>query len=470
MKQLSLHSRMIATVTGVIAAVLAVLIFLQVRHSTQAARKTAFELAYETTYRYGAEVQSELNRAMLAARTVAQTFEGMKLARVDDRALYNSILNQVLSANSDFQAIWSVWEPDALDAADAAHAGRSGHDLTGRFIPLWHRQADAIVADKVTAYAGTEEGNFYEIIRRSGRETILTPRALAVGGATLEVTGVAVPVSYNGETIGVVGVELATGRLQDIIESIRPYQTGYAALISSAGTVVAHARRESIGNGAAELPHLREAMATVRNRNTFTHTTHSKLLGSEVYEVFVPIQVGIAADPWAIAVSLPMGKILASSRQAMVTSLVFGGAALVVIGLIVALLARSIARPLRLITSELNDSASLVSLAARSVTESSQGLAEGATQQAASLVETGASLEEMLSMTLRNNEGARQARELSSQTRSAAEDSTGHMAEMSRAMDEIKASSDDVAKIIKTIDEIAFQTNILALNAAVEAA
>jgi methyl-accepting chemotaxis protein len=73
-------------------------------------------------------------------------------------------------------------------------------------------------------------------------------------------------------------------------------------------------------------------------------------------------------------------------------------------------------------------------------------------------------------MTKRNAASAQEAKDLSNQTRAAADLGASHMEQMRLAMDEIKASSDDIAKIIKTIDEIAFQTNILALNAAVEAA
>ena len=97
-------------------------------------------------------------------------------------------------------------------------------------------------------------------------------------------------------------------------------------------------------------------------------------------------------------------------------------------------------------------------------------LAAGATQQAAALEETSASLEGMSSMTSRNATSAARAKTLASQTRTAAETGATDMAEMKRAMDDIKTSSDDISKIIKAIDEIAFQTNILALNAAVEAA
>jgi methyl-accepting chemotaxis protein len=104
------------------------------------------------------------------------------------------------------------------------------------------------------------------------------------------------------------------------------------------------------------------------------------------------------------------------------------------------------------------------------VSSASQSLAEGSSAQAASIEETGASLEEMSGMTRRNAENSAKANELTAQARMAADKGATDMAAMSSAMQDIKASSDDIAKIIKTIDEIAFQTNILALNAAVEAA
>jgi methyl-accepting chemotaxis protein len=118
----------------------------------------------------------------------------------------------------------------------------------------------------------------------------------------------------------------------------------------------------------------------------------------------------------------------------------------------------------------LDEGATQVTAAAGQVSASSQSLAEGASEQAASLEETSSSLEEMASMAKRNSESVHQAKELSSQTRIAADAGTVDMQEMKKAMDAIQISSHDIAKIIKTIDEIAFQTNILALNAAVEAA
>ena len=151
----------------------------------------------------------------------------------------------------------------------------------------------------------------------------------------------------------------------------------------------------------------------------------------------------------------------------------------IVIGLVVAitlagsigsLIIRGTNRALSTASRALDEGASQVTAAAGQVSASSQSLAEGASEQAASLEETSSSLEEMASMSKRNSESVQQAKVLSSETRLAADTGTADMKEMKNAMDAIKASSDDIAKIIKTIDEIAFQTNILALNAAVEAA
>ncbi len=134
------------------------------------------------------------------------------------------------------------------------------------------------------------------------------------------------------------------------------------------------------------------------------------------------------------------------------------------------LVTASVARRVRRIAGGILLGADQIASAARQVASSSQSLADGASQQASSIEETSSSLEEMSSMTKRNTENAVQVNELARETRQAADAGGGNMQEMSLAMAEIKASSDEVAKIIQTIDEIAFQTNILALNAAVEAA
>ncbi|TXT46339.1 MAG: methyl-accepting chemotaxis protein [Limisphaerales bacterium] len=131
---------------------------------------------------------------------------------------------------------------------------------------------------------------------------------------------------------------------------------------------------------------------------------------------------------------------------------------------------RAIVRPLNAAIDQIDTATGQTGAAAGQIASASTMLAEGASEQAASLEETSASLEEMASMTKRNADSAQNAKALAAQTRAVADIGATDMGEMKNAMNEIKVSSSEVAKIVKDIDEIAFQTNILALNAAVEAA
>ncbi|HZZ20031.1 MAG TPA: methyl-accepting chemotaxis protein [Opitutaceae bacterium] len=134
------------------------------------------------------------------------------------------------------------------------------------------------------------------------------------------------------------------------------------------------------------------------------------------------------------------------------------------------IVSRRISRDMNRISGDLTAAAGDILSKAQGFAETSAALASGANQQAASLEETSASLEEISATTAQNAESATQAKGLSSDTRSAAEAGQGSMEELKAAMDGIKESSTNIAKIVQTIDEIAFQTNILALNAAIEAA
>lgn len=94
----------------------------------------------------------------------------------------------------------------------------------------------------------------------------------------------------------------------------------------------------------------------------------------------------------------------------------------------------------------------------------------GASQQASTVEETSASIEEIASMTKRNADNAGQADNIMKDANKVVEQANDSMTELTTCMREISMASEETSKIIKTIDEIAFQTNLLALNAAVEAA
>jgi len=122
------------------------------------------------------------------------------------------------------------------------------------------------------------------------------------------------------------------------------------------------------------------------------------------------------------------------------------------------------------IFAEIQSSSSQVSTGSKQVADGAQSLAQGATEQAASIQELSSSITEIAERTKVNATTANKTSKLSETIKENAEKGSRQMDEMITAVEEINAASKNISKIIKTIDDIAFQTNILALNAAVEAA
>lgn len=161
---------------------------------------------------------------------------------------------------------------------------------------------------------------------------------------------------------------------------------------------------------------------------------------------------------------------LVAADQAEVLMLVTMIAGLLVAVAIGVLLANSVTKAVRHVNRSLTDASNYVAGSAGQLSDASQALASGSSEQAASIEETSSSLEELSSMTKQNADNAVQARKITLETIGAIDNANKAMERSIEASGEISKASKETQNIIKTIDEIAFQTNLLSLNAAVEAA
>ncbi|MFA7382829.1 MAG: methyl-accepting chemotaxis protein [Desulfurivibrionaceae bacterium] len=159
-----------------------------------------------------------------------------------------------------------------------------------------------------------------------------------------------------------------------------------------------------------------------------------------------------------------------TKTRALLVTLASGLGVFGVFLLIVFYLGRKVIQPLLQIKERLQGVAEHIYEESTLLSSSSLSLAEGAGRQAAGVEETGASIEQLFGQTQANNESARQAGALSRGMQEVVREGGAQMAMMLQAMQEIEGQSGEVMKIIKNINDIAFQTNMLALNAAVEAA
>jgi methyl-accepting chemotaxis protein len=160
---------------------------------------------------------------------------------------------------------------------------------------------------------------------------------------------------------------------------------------------------------------------------------------------------------------------LGDRQRRISVSITLVSALFVVVGLVL-VSTRSLKRTIVQAASKFDGQSEQLKRQSTHVAQASTGFADNASEQAAALEETSASLEELSSMTKQNAENAIRAKDLARQAHSAAQQGAADMDAMKNSVEKIRHSSGDVAKIVRTIEEIAFQTNLLALNAAVEAA
>jgi methyl-accepting chemotaxis protein len=227
------------------------------------------------------------------------------------RILFDENLYSVLEANPSYTGIFTVWKPNALDGMDEQYAGTAGTDRSGQYIPWYTRTAKGIELRPYPRYK--------ELLANAVRhETLSDPdQASSEDEDTLLVTVTAPITSSTGDILGLVGIIINISALQTIVEGIRPYETGVAGVFSNNGVIAGHfvpAKRGAYMRDTEQAllgDHLATVITSIREGKDVTLRTYSAALGTEVYLIYRPIEIGETGTPWSIMVAIPINKVLA---------------------------------------------------------------------------------------------------------------------------------------------------------------
>ena len=270
------------------------------------------------------------------------------------------------------------------------------------------------------------------------------------------------PVRSGNRIVGILGTPIELSDFSaGFVSKYRIRETGYLFMFDASGTVLAH-------------PDATKIMSLNIAGTDFGRAMLDRPSGSLSYDYQgSPLTAHFTRaqkKPWAIAAVVPDRELFASLRTLQIYLAIYGVAMLAGALFAVTYLSGKLSRSISGVASELAGAVKEFLAVSTQIAASSQSLAQGSSEQAASIEETSASTEEIGSITRQNGERSQKIARLMNEALPIVQALNVAHEELADTIAGVGASSEKVSKVIKIIDEIAFQTNILALNAAVEAA
>jgi len=318
MRRIGLRGKILAAL-GLVQALcltgLVALVTLQSRDSLSA-------LAYKSSEHLAKNYAGDIERSMMGANALAAgmgtAILGLREAGLPrERAV--ELLSLYLERNPAIFSVWSAFAPDAYDGRDRDYKGRVGFGPEGRFNPYWSRDGGENVLDTTFSYDKPEpEGEYYRVPLATGRTYFTDPETYKVSGRDVTMVSIVEPLQSRGATIGVAGVDLDLKNFSRMVTAIRPFDVGYAFLLSGNGSIMAHPSQDFVGKSVAEFfdpAKAKEILAAVAEGKVYALVRRSALDGKLAYLVVHPVRLGASDRYWSLCVSIPIDTMLEPVRR-----------------------------------------------------------------------------------------------------------------------------------------------------------
>jgi len=462
------------------------------------------------------EVETQLGVGYSVAESVANAAVAMQRQH-PDRTTADAITRQIFEANPQLLGLGHYWEANAFDGKDSEFAGQANHDASGRYLVYWNRASGAVKSEALSGYAPESADNqYYYRPLRTRQSWASEPFAYSAGnGQSVMMVSIMLPLLVDGKALGAAGVDIPLESISRQLAKIDAFK-GYGALVSSDGLYASHPDSQRWSKPADDLP--AEARAAIKAGQAYSFQRDGWGY------VLQPVQIGKAPNAWALMVAYPLAEAMAGIDQFLITAVVIGLVALLVLAIALWLLLGWQIRPLSGLTvgiqawggelglrfeqrsadetgklagafnqfiqrlgdlvGSIRHSSSALMQISDHLGTTTQAVAERATSQHTATEEMASGVTALAHSV---TEMSQQAEDVEHMARNTEELTTHISADMSQTLagithidqtmdvvagtvGDLEKRSQDIAGIIAVIRSIADQTNLLALNAAIEAA
>ncbi len=342
----SVKTRIIAAGSIVVFAACAIITFLAVNNVAEFAQNSSDTTLRTLAYQYKARIEKELGAAVLTAKTLAATVEGLQQSGLHTPDSIAAIALNILALNPQYIGTTTAWEPNKFNGDDRALINNKYTDKTGRYVPYFHKSASGSGLTFEPLDMRPESGGIVEWYYRPINEnrTVITPPFLyPVNGKDVLMTTVSVPIhDKDNSAIAIATVDLTLDSIRESVSKIKPYEDGFAYLISHDGQWIA-APDLSLSGKAVSDPLTKEIYNVVKSGKTYDKET--RIHGVDMLTVAIPVNFGTKED-WILAIHAPKATVFASAHGLQTLLLICSVFAVVVAVAVYYLVGFGIAKPI----------------------------------------------------------------------------------------------------------------------------
>ncbi|MHC4212381.1 MAG: GAF domain-containing protein [Planctomycetota bacterium] len=320
--------------------------------SRKHALESAKEYTKESASEYAANIKSQIEVGLDAARTLAQVLSSVKDPESPlevGRDTVNNMLKTILKENELFASAFCIWEPNSFDQMDSAYAGLKGHDNTGRFIPYWTRNTKGgFILQPACGYEVQGPSNDYLTPKRTFTEYVSELHNERIAGEDVTLISLVAPIMHDGHFHGVVGVDIPLDSVQKIVgqEKLQGSDmqinvisyTGKILASSGGSELIGSPMKQIHDDWRQDLGYIQKGIAIIEE-------------DEERFAAFSPIHIGNSSRPWSVNINTPYETIVTEANYHMWITMLLGACLATVSVLIIYLLVSKIIRPLLALTT-----------------------------------------------------------------------------------------------------------------------
>ena len=336
-KSLSLRVRFILSIAGILLVSMVALSIVTIMDARRTAVNSAVTNLTLETRGNVIKISAIINHAFAVTSEFRNMMESAIESGTANRSFLNMRFERSLSENERFFGTWVVMEPNMLDGRDSMMQPGDGNDMNGVYTPYYVRDGSDIVQDtNDPEYDVRDEfGEDYYKIAHDTKDYVLTePYTETLNDKSqIVMTSTAAPVLRNGDSVGVTGIDFDLTEIQDALSQIKPFETGFAMLLTGDQMIIAHPDNSLLGKSIEDADYSADTLAFLKSDDAKSQLVSTN--GENYYAFTQPVTFSHGAAIWHLVVFAPESGIL-EQVSSTTNSLILTGAILILISLAVA--------------------------------------------------------------------------------------------------------------------------------------